>query len=60
MTNRELLFNARSYDEWINSIVRCRDCKHATDNNLDYYPIWCNALLCEQELDGFCDAGEKR
>ena len=40
-------------------VVRCRDCKHYTDDELEYYHFcgeWCEQV----EPDGFCAWGERR
>ena len=40
-------------------IVRCRDCKHYTDDEMEYYH-YCGSW-CEQVTpDGFCAWGERR
>lgn len=40
-------------------IVRCRDCKHYTDDEMEYYH-YCGQW-CEQVApDGFCAWGERR
>lgn len=40
-------------------IVRCRDCAHYTDDEMEYYHYCGN--WCEQvEPDGFCAWGERR
>ena len=41
------------------AVVRCRDCKHFTDDEMEYYHYCGN--WCEQvEPDGFCSRGEKK
>ena len=40
-------------------IVRCRDCAHYTDDDMEYYHYCGN--WCEQvELNGFCAWGERK
>jgi len=40
-------------------IVRCRDCKHYTDDEMEYYH-YCGSW-CEQVTpDGYCAWGERR
>lgn len=40
-------------------IVRCRDCKHYTDDEMEYYH-YCSSW-CEQVTpDGFCSWGERK
>ena len=40
-------------------VVRCRDCKHYTDDEMEYYH-YCGSW-CEQVTpDGFCAWGERR
>lgn len=52
------------YEGWMwlpvgEEIVRCRDCKHYTDDEMEYYH-YCGSW-CEQVTpDGFCAWGELR
>lgn len=40
-------------------VVRCRDCKHYTEDDMEYYHYCGN--WCEQvEPDGFCAWGKRR
>lgn len=40
-------------------IVRCRDCKHYTDDEMEYYH-YCGSWCERVEPDGFCAWGERR
>lgn len=40
-------------------IVRCRDCKHYTDDEMEYYH-YCGSWCEQVEPDGFCAWGERR
>lgn len=40
-------------------IVRCRDCKHYTDDEMEYYH-YCGSWCEQVEPDGFCYLGERR
>lgn len=40
-------------------IVRCRDCKHYTDDEMEYYH-YCGSWCEQVEPDGFCYRGERR
>jgi hypothetical protein len=52
------------WDGWsavkrMGDLVRCRDCKHYTDDEMEYYH-YCGSW-CEQVTpDGFCAWGERR
>lgn len=46
---------------WITGerIVRCRDCKHYTDDEMEYHH-YCN-FWCEQvDTNGFCSWGKRK
>ena len=50
--------NPLSQSEYV-KVVRCRDCKHYTDDEMEYYH-YCGSW-CEQVTpDGFCAWGERR
>jgi len=40
-------------------IVRCRDCKHYTEDELEYYQ-YCGEWCEQVKPDGFCAWGERR
>jgi len=40
-------------------IVRCRDCKHYTEDEMEYYHF-CGSWCEQVEPDGFCAWGERR
>lgn len=40
-------------------IVRCRDCKHYTDDELEYYHF-CGSWCEQVEPNGFCAWGERK
>ena len=40
-------------------IVRCRDCKHYTDDEVEYRH-YCNEWCGQVKPDGFCAWGERR
>lgn len=40
-------------------LVRCRDCKHYTDDEMEYYH-YCGSWCEQVEPDGFCAWGERR
>lgn len=40
-------------------IVRCRDCKHYTDDEVEYRH-YCNEWCGQVKFDGFCAWGERR
>lgn len=52
------------WDGWsackrMGDLVRCRDCRHYTEDELEYYHFcgeWCEQV----EPDGFCAWGERR
>jgi hypothetical protein len=39
--------------------VRCRDCKHYTDDEMEYYH-YCGSWCEQVDPDGFCAWGEKK
>jgi hypothetical protein len=41
------------------NIVRCRDCKHYTDDEMEYYH-YCGSWCEQVDPDGFCAWGEKK
>lgn len=50
--------NPLSQSEYV-KVVRCRDCKHYTDDEMEYYH-YCGSW-CEQVTpDGYCAWGERR
>lgn len=52
-------FNGTFTQKRREEIVRCRDCKHYTDDEMEYYH-YCGSW-CEQVTpDGFCAWGERR
>lgn len=55
LTKTEVFLNVPKCEE----IVRCRDCKHYTDDEMEYYH-YCGSW-CEQVTpDGYCAWGERR
>ena len=38
--------------------VRCKDCKHYTEPNIDYCELYGAMILCDK--DDFCSHGERR
>lgn len=40
-------------------VVRCRDCKHYTDNEMEYYH-YCGNWYEQVDPNGFCAWGERR
>ena len=51
-------------DHWsackrMGDLVRCRDCKHYTDDEMEYYH-YCGEWCGQVEPDGFCSWGERR
>lgn len=51
--------NIRIYGFQHEEVVRCRDCKHYTDDEMEYYH-YCGSW-CEQVTpDGYCAWGEQR
>lgn len=40
-------------------IVRCRDCKHYTEDEMEYYHF-CGSWCEQVEPDGFCAWGERK
>lgn len=53
-------------DEWDGTerltdeeIVRCRDCRHYTEDEMEYYH-YCGSWCEQVEPDGFCAWGERR
>ena len=40
-------------------IVRCRDCRHYTEDEMEYYH-YCGSWCEQVEPDGFCAWGERR
>lgn len=43
----------------LEEVVRCRDCKHYTDDEMEYYH-YCGSWCEQVEPDGFCAWGERR
>lgn len=43
----------------LEEIVRCRDCKHYTDDEMEYYH-YCGSWCEQVDPDGFCAWGERR
>lgn len=39
-------------------VVRCKDCKHYTEPNIDYCELYGAMILCDK--DDFCSHGERR
>ena len=53
------MFNGTFTQKRHEKIVRCRDCRHYTDDEMEYYH-YCGSW-CEQVTpDGFCAWGERR
>ena len=53
------MFNGTFTQKRHEEIVRCRDCRHYTDDEMEYYH-YCGSW-CEQVTpDGFCAWGERR
>lgn len=50
--------NPLSQNEWV-KVVRCRDCKHYTEDEMEYYN-YCGSWCEQVEPDGFCAWGERR
>ena len=52
------------WDGWsavkrMGDLVRCRDCKHYTDDEMEYYH-YCGSWCEQVDPDGFCAWGERR
>lgn len=52
------------WDGWsavkrMGDLVRCRDCKHYTEDEAEYYH-YCGSWCEQVEPDGFCAWGERR
>lgn len=52
------------YEAWdwlpvLERIVRCRDCKHYTEDEAEYYH-YCGSWCEQVEPDGFCAWGERK
>lgn len=47
------------YRERDGEIVRCRDCRHYTEDEMEFYQ-YCNRWCEQVEPDGFCAWGERR
>lgn len=43
--------------EFADTIVRCKDCKHAEAGEKD---VWCELHESYKNKDGFCDEGERK
>lgn len=58
----EYVYGTDGHEEhWLTGerIVRCRDCKHYTDDEMEYYR-YCG-FWCEQVApDGFCSWGKRK
>lgn len=50
--------NPLSQNEWVR-VVRCRDCKHYTEDEAEYYH-YCGSWCEQVEPDGFCKWGEPK
>lgn len=56
VVNRE---NVWPYGSQREEIVRCKDCKHYTEDEMEYYH-YCGSWCEQVEPNGFCAWGERR